>query len=462
MFESVTQVPGGRAGLIDVFDQISATDEQRRRLEANQALLIAEACDRWQVDESTALAACERFVQGGADGTASVGEFLALELGPLLRVTPVQAACRIADVLNLRDRHPLLWAAVQELRVEVWQASKITSACIGLKADAARWVDRQVDSALRIMPWHRVMRSVAGLVVRADPALAAERAAAEKHRRQVWVGDFRDGGGTVYARLSAVEAALLDETVSDLANRLATPDDTRTTDQRRAAALGLLAEPERAAAFLAGGEQPPGRCATLVVHLPAGAVIADDPGTVATVEGVGVLTRSSLVEFLNHHGRVTVKPVVDFNEIPPVDSYQVPPLMRAAVLSRWPVEAFPFGARRSPGCDLDHSKRFDRTAPCGAGQSRTGNLAPLSRRAHRAKTRGGWQVGTNRARRDQMAIPNGLRVRSHPHWHPIAGSGRAPHGVGWWPARRPTARADARCALAEPPADDRLRHRSLR
>ncbi len=387
----------GTAGAVpglggDVFDQIAANDRHRRRVQADQVALIGRACDEWQVDEESALAACERFVQGGADGTATVGEFLALELGALLGVSPTQAGCRIAEVLNLRDRHPLLWSAVQELRVEPWQAFKITQSCAGLGAAAAGWVDRQVDMALAVMPWGRVMRSLDALIVKADPALAAEKAAAEKHRRLVRIGDYRDGNGTVYARMSAADAVALDETVSDLANRLVTPDDPRTTDQRRAVALGILAEPERAAHLLAGGDQPTNRAVSVMVHLPAGAVIGDEPGAIAVVEGVGALTRGTLVEFLGHHGRVTVRPVIDHNAVPAIDSYEVPPVLREAVFARWPVEAFPWSNRRSRGCDLDHTIPFDHTAAGGARQTRQDNLAPLSRKVHRAKTMGGWQV----------------------------------------------------------------------
>jgi len=56
---------------------------------------------------------------------------------------------------------------------------------------------------------------------------------------------------------------------------------------------------------------------------------------------------------------------------------------------------FPWSTRRSTGLDLDHTTAYrkgtDGTPP-PPGQTRPDNLGPLTRRAHRAKTHGGWQV----------------------------------------------------------------------
>lgn len=54
----------------------------------------------------------ERSVRLGADGVAPVAEWLALEIGPLLGISPLAAGIMLADALNLRDRHPRLWTAV--------------------------------------------------------------------------------------------------------------------------------------------------------------------------------------------------------------------------------------------------------------------------------------------------------------------------------------------------------------
>lgn len=454
MYELVGEGAATAADLVGVFDQIADTDHARRRASAHLAALIAEACDRWHVDQDMMHAACERLIEGGADGTTMIGEFLALELGPILRVSPTTAAFRIADVLNLRDRHPQLWAAVQQLHVEMWQATEITRACRELSAEAAEWVDRQVATALKTMPWSRVSRAVPDLIVKADPALAAEKAAAERDRRLVRIGQYRDGGGTVYGRLSAADAYQLDETISALANRLATPDNPTTVDHRRATALGLLAEPDRAATILAGGEAPTSRQATLFVHLPAGSIVSDDPGTIATIEGVGALTRQALLEF-TAAANIRIRPVIDHNSIPPVDSYRVPPNMREAITTIWPVEAFPWASRRSRGCDQDHSESYDHSAPVGAHQTHPGNLSPQSRRQHRAKTIGDWACDQTQPGTLEWQSRLGYRYRVTPQGtqnlgrHPNRTAARPP-GTG--PPRSDLPRSDP--AKSEPPGTE--------
>ena len=378
----------------EVFAELAHTHRVRRHAEARELVLIASACDTWQVDEAAVLPGSERCRPGGAEGTTSVGDFLCLELAGILQVSPEAAAATIADTLNLRDRHPSLWHAVQRLTVAPWQARHITARCAaaGLSLEAAHWVDRRLADALALMPFGRALRLLEGLIVKADPALAAERAERARAARYARLGDHRDGNSLLVARIDTLDACTLDETITDVANALAARGDTRPTDQRRAAALGWLAEPARAAALLAGAPLPDSRRATTVVlHLPAGSVASAEPGVIARLDGIGPLTRDALIDFLGTR-RVSIRPVVDLNAVEPVDSYEIPGRLRDAVLARHPVEAFPWSNRRSHGCDLDHTIPFDHVAPPGSRQTRVDNLAPLRRLTHRGKTHGGWKV----------------------------------------------------------------------
>ena len=58
----------------------------------------------------------------GAPGTPRVREFATSELAGLQGISIVSASNLMADALNLRHRHPLLWAAVHAHQVRVWQA----------------------------------------------------------------------------------------------------------------------------------------------------------------------------------------------------------------------------------------------------------------------------------------------------------------------------------------------------
>jgi hypothetical protein len=110
-------------------------------------------------------------------------------------------------------------------------------------------------------------------------------------------------------------------------------------------------------------------------------------------EDGGPLTLDQLVEFLGSTGcQVRIQPVLDPTEIAPVDGYEIPARLRAAVRVRQVADVFPFGTCLSPHMDIDHTERYvpmDYGGP--PGQTRLGNLGPFGRPGHRAVTHGGWQ-----------------------------------------------------------------------
>ena len=257
----------------DVFDALRENHSILRDAELRELVLIAQACDESFVDETLAGFATERLIVGGADGTACIGEFLSMELGGLLGVDPVEASILIRDVLNLRDRHPELWAHTHAGRLTPKDALKVAQRCAsaGLSVEGARWVDHQLALTLGALPWARVQRMLAGLIVKADAALAARRAEQRRRERHVYIGGHGEGASVLFGRLDTEDALALDQTISDVANALAAAGSTELIDQRRATALGILADPQAALDLLAGfGDgKPTNRKATLVVHISA-------------------------------------------------------------------------------------------------------------------------------------------------------------------------------------------------
>lgn len=422
-------------GTGDVFDALHENHRVRVDAEVRELALIAQACDEYTVDGSRADAAAERLIQGGADGTAHVGEFLALELAGLLECTPTAAALRIRETLDLRDRHPELWAYTLAGGVAPWRALKVAARCAaaGLSADAARWVDHQLALALAVLPWSRAVRLLEGLIVTADAALAAERARARREARGVYVGAHADGGSELFARLDTADALALQRTIGEVADALARAGSQEPIDERRATALGVLADPRAALDLLAGvGDgRPRNRTATLVVHVAADALAPAETGSpgVARVDGVGPLDPDTLRRFLAD-SHVVVRPMVDLNTVPVVDAYEIPQRLRRHVLARNPVEAFPFSARPAERLDLDHTVPFDHQAPAGANQTRASNLGPLGRRVHRAKTSRRWRV--------EQTDP-GVFVWTSPHGFRYEVTPEGTVALGRDPARRPPA-----------------------
>lgn len=384
----------------EAYDALDHAHQARRSSDVAALLALVACCDRYQVTGTQIVEGCERLLRLGGDGTPVVGEFLAAEVGALLEVGPTAAKRQIGQALNLRHRHPQLWEATVTGLVPVYQALLVADACVtaGLSAEACGWVDRQCAIALCLNPFTVVLRELPGWIIAADPQLAAEKAAWLREHRFVRVDPIWDGHASLSGRLSAGDGIALDEALDVIAGEL--PAGEQDHDQRRAAALGIMAK-----AILGQDQLPPDtttpnpdavagaggvRRATVVVHVTDQAVGA--PGhQVARVEGWGHVLAGQIGEILAGC-QVTVRPIIDPATVTPTDSFTVPDLMRLVVEQRNPVEVFPYGTRAAASCDLDHTEPFDPSLPAGHGQTRPEILGPLSRYCHRVTTHGGWQV----------------------------------------------------------------------
>ena len=126
-------------------------------------------------------------------------------------------------------------------------------------------------------------------------------------------------------------------------------------------------------------------------HLSQAALGAGHP--VVRPQDGGPLTLDELLEFLRRSQcQIRIQPLLDPTEVAPVDGYEVPQRLRAAVRANQIADVFPFGTCISENMDLDHTERYvpmDYGGP--PGQTRLGNLGPMARPAHRAVTHGGWQ-----------------------------------------------------------------------
>lgn len=314
--------------------------------------------------------------------------------------TQRSALSLVAEVLDLKYRHPALWDAFCAGLVPRWQAVKLTELTIALDVRAAQWVDEQLAPKVGRVSFSRLQRIGRGLVARADPELRKRQEEDLRQDRSVKFGYPEAGTTDMYASLEARDAKALDETLNQLATSMGRAGDERTREQRRASALGLLADPATALDWLNGSMDPAtcsngsprGRHGRTVVHVHLAAETVTDPDSgVARIEGFGPLTAASLPEFLAGTN-VTVRPVIDEERIPPVDSYEIPERIREAVHRRHPVENFPFSSRSSRSLDLDHLESYRHGSDWEPGQTGVHNLTPLSRRVHRAKTSGAWHV----------------------------------------------------------------------
>ncbi len=428
-------------------DALDAWVADARRLDARRLALVAHWADLHaptaeQVAVADAARGRARLAPAGSDGTPLVLEHSATELGMLLGTTTQVARSLLRDTLDLRHRHPLLWAEVQRGRVEDWVARKVAraAATADLTRDQARQVDRDTVAALTGLPVGRALAVVDAAIMAVDADEARRRAELEAGRTFVSTGRPSDARGlrTLIARTTAGDVARLQAMIGHLADLMAASGDPTPADGRRAKALGLLANPALTCLFLArahptttdatdtdGPEptdppEPPdpqelgalsavelaaafgdvlhrlGPAAwdrlrprsVVYAHLGVDALAQGDghPGQVARVEGVGPVTLGELRSWLAND-RITVQPVLDPSEVAPVDAYEVPHRLREALALREPFEVFPWGTQSTRTADADHTDPYVPAARGGPpGQTGLHNLGPLSRSHHRAKT----------------------------------------------------------------------------
>ena len=214
----------------------------------------------------------ERGRQLGADGTPLVAEFAPMELGVHLGMGYVAAATLVRDALNVRHRHPLLWAALGRALPastdtteptapvgtagrlpRVWQARLVARMCAeaGLDVDRARFVDAATTPYLGALPWGRFKELVAAKIIEADPDQAEARRKAAAAARFVRTGQSTEHGlKTLVARANAGDVILFVAMADRIAQILYLRGDRDGVDARRSKAIGILATPARALRML--------------------------------------------------------------------------------------------------------------------------------------------------------------------------------------------------------------------
>ncbi|MGA9344715.1 MAG: DUF222 domain-containing protein [Nocardioidaceae bacterium] len=313
----------------------------------------------------------------------------------------------VGDALDLRHRLPRLWGRIVAGEVKPWIGRKTAEATRHLSVDTVAVVDRRIASYAHSLSWGRIEAIIAACWLECDPEAAAEADAAAQGSLGVWVTDQPSEPGTqeIFIRAEAPDALRFNASIGGIATGLGTLGDTRPVNVRRAAAVGILANPQHALDLFAEVAEATGQPTpetgtspradtrpdvTLYVHLTDEALVSGQG--VARVEGIGPVTVERVRTWLGH-ANVVVKPVIDLNDQVPVDAYEIPDRIREAVHLAIPVDCFPDATSTRRTGDIDHTIAFVKPDEGGPpGQSGLGKLGPITRFHHRVKTHGDWQV----------------------------------------------------------------------
>ncbi|TCN42916.1 hypothetical protein EV644_102448 [Kribbella orskensis] len=196
------------------------------------------------VPGQVSLAGGERGVVYGGPGCPAIAEFAAAEFGAMIGRSAGSAAVFIGQSLALRHRLPRSWAQVRSGHGEPWKARTIATACLALSVDAAEIVDRRVASIIDTVTPVRLEKIVKAAIQQADPDAARAAAEARAKERGVWAGRTDDHGTTtLYVRAATGDVIHFKATIRQIADALAQLGDTDTLPQRKAKAIGIIADP---------------------------------------------------------------------------------------------------------------------------------------------------------------------------------------------------------------------------
>jgi Domain of unknown function (DUF222) len=361
-------------------EQITAAVRIENRAVAAQLVAIGQlfayryasgsAIDDWAVDTEAAVAA---------------------ELSAGLRISQGLAADRLRLARAMRERLPQTADVFIAGDIDYRAFTTIVSRTdLIVDTDALARTDELV--AINVVRWPSLTRGrlagkIDGIVARVD-ADAVRRRKERQVDREVWIGSDADGISQIVGSLFTVDAHALDTRLNALA---ATPcaHDPRSTEQRRADALGALAAGadrlgcrcERADCAAGKGPAP----SPVTIHVIAtpdtltGA--ATTPG--CEIRADGLITAELVAELAKS---ATLVPLTHPGYAPPEQGYTpskaLADFVRARDLTcRWPgcdVPAF--------DCDIDH------TIPhAHGGKTHAANLKCYCRTHHLVKTFWGWR-----------------------------------------------------------------------
>ncbi|TCC27483.1 DUF222 domain-containing protein [Kribbella speibonae] len=240
---------------LDTADLLAAASEYDQ-IQTRAAVRVLEVAlvyaDRHAVVEGYQwLPGYEQLRVYGGDGCPGIAEFAPIEFGAVLGMSSGAAAALIGEALALRHRLPRIWAAVLAGNAVPWRARKVAHACLALSQEAAAIVDRRVAGIVNTVTPGALERIVKAAVWEADPDAAKAQAEAAARTRGVFVAPSDDHGTKqIWVRAAAGDVIRFDATIDDLARALKTLGDPDDLNQRRAKALGWIADPAAAGHLL--------------------------------------------------------------------------------------------------------------------------------------------------------------------------------------------------------------------
>ncbi|QDP97712.1 hypothetical protein FOE78_18955 [Microlunatus elymi] len=203
------------------------------------------------------IAGGDRPIRPGGDGTPEMAGFAVAEFGVHKGWSIGRTQRFIGDALDIRHRLPRLWARLVGYKIDGWQAQKIAQETHHLTLAQALLADEAVADYVGRSDWSQVLRLLEAKIIEVDADRISKLAEEFQTEQGVWVGQsVEHGTKTLFWRGGAPDVIWFEAMVDRIADVLAGRGDTRTKNLRRAAAVGILANPLHALRLLAEDDAP--------------------------------------------------------------------------------------------------------------------------------------------------------------------------------------------------------------
>ena len=414
MFESSDD-----AGLVAVIEETTRDEAAAgaRRIVAIAELVARRVGD--DADDPRAWWACDLWDSAAAEVAAAMN----------ISHRKASGQMRIAE--TLRDHLPAVAALFNQGRLSVRVISAITWRT-RLITDEQVWA--RIDTAIadRALQWgplaeDKLTDALDALVLRFDPD-AVIASSAEARTRDFSVGHYDDEAGvrSIWGKLLAADAAVLDKKVSAMAATVC-DNDPRSPGERRADALGALANGNDHLPCACGSptcpanaEQPAPK-SSVVVHVVTDQTAVDgarpasvagqparpaDAGT-AILSGTEVMPTPLLADLLRSGAKL--RPLCARSE-DPEPRYRPSNSLANFVRARDLTCRFPGCTTPAERCDIDH------VVPYPIGWTHAANLVCLCRKHHHLKTfwTGDWALTLLPDGAAIWTSPTGRTYTTHP------------------------------------------------
>lgn len=333
--------------------------------------------------------------------TGEDNEFLPEELAAELGCSPVAARNKLEQARQLCQRLPETVDALCAGQIDWAKATALAEITRPLSAELAGEVEQWTLLRAANKPQAAFSACARRRVLRLDPDGAAERAAARRVERRVWLRPLEDGMAELGMTLPAEVATGAFQRIDHLARQTRFAGDSRGIDAARADVAADLLLGQRTGAG-------PSVRVNVTVDIVTLLGLRDEPAELHGYGPIDPATARNLATDATWRRLITDPEtglVLDIGR----RSYRPPAALSDHIVLRDHTCVFPGCRRPAEADDLDHTQEWHH-----GGTTAADNLGALCRRHHRMKGESDWELSQSESGRFRWVSPQGKTYTTEP------------------------------------------------